>query len=102
MEKKKEEEIKMSQNLKKLQNYMENMNRFSHVVTLLQWDMYTGVPKEGYDKHADAVAYFSTEQFKMSVDPKLKELLETLNTKEEYEKLNEDWKFIVKKNEKRF
>ncbi len=92
----------MSQNLKKLQNYIENMNRFSHVVTLLQWDMYTGVPKEGYDKHADAVAYFSTEQFKMSVDPKLKELLETLNTKEEYEKLNEDWKFIVKKMKRDF
>ena len=86
----------MSQTLKELQNYIEKMNRFTHVVTLLQWDMYTGVPKEGYDRHADAVAYFSTEQFRMSVDPKLGEMLEKLN-KEEFAGLNDDWKFIVKK-----
>lgn len=92
----------MSENLKDLKDYIEKMNRYSHVVTLLQWDMYTGVPKEGYDKHADSLAYFSTEQFQMSVDPKLGEMLDLLNTEEEYEKLNEDWKFIVKRMKRDF
>ena len=92
----------MSENLKNLKAYIEKMNRFSHVVTLLQWDMYTKVPKEGYDKHADAVAYFSTEQFQMSVDPILGEMLEVLNAKEEFEQLNEDWKFIVKRMKRDF
>lgn len=92
----------MRRHLKELQDYIEAMGRFSHVVTLLQWDMYTGVPKEGYDKHADALAYFSTEQFKMSVNPKLKELLEKLNEKEEYQGLSEEWKFIVKRMKRDF
>ncbi|MBR5579514.1 MAG: carboxypeptidase M32 [Lachnospiraceae bacterium] len=91
----------MSEKLKELKQYIENMNRYHHVVTLLQWDMYTTVPKEGYDRHADAVAYFSTQQFQMSVDSKLGELLEVLNG-EEYNSLEDDWKFIVKRMKRDF
>ena len=73
------------------------MNRFGHVVTLLQWDMRTGMPKGGLEKHVDAVAHFSTEQFQMSVAEELGNLLEALMMQSEYDALDDTWKFIVKK-----
>ena len=45
------------------QKYLEEMHRLSHVVTLLYWDMRTCMPKGGFEKHADSVAYFSTKEF---------------------------------------
>ncbi len=87
----------MSKKLEDLQTYLEKMNRFGHVVTLLYWDMRTGMPKGGFEKHADAVAYFSTEQFQMSVAEELGSLLDALMTPEEYATLDDMWKFVVKK-----
>ena len=87
----------MSQKLEELQKYLEKMNRYNHVVTLLYWDMRTGMPKGGFEKHADAVAYFSTEQFQMSVAEKLGNILDALMLPEEYETLDATWKFVVKK-----
>lgn len=87
----------MSQRLEELQKYLEKMNRYNHVVTLLYWDMRTGMPKGGFEKHADAVAYFSTEQFQMSVAEELGSMLDALMVPEEYEQLDDTWKFIVKK-----
>lgn len=92
----------MSQKLEALQQYLEKMNRFNHVATLLYWDMRTGVPKEGYERHADAAAYFSTEAFQMGVSEELGGLLEALSAPEEYEELNDKWKFIVKKMKSEF
>ena len=87
----------MSQKLGELQKYLEKMNRYNHVVTLLYWDMRTGMPKGGFEGHADAVAFFSTEQFQMSVAEELGNLLDELMASEEYENLDGTWKFIVKK-----
>ena len=92
----------MSKKLEDLQKYLEKMNRYNHVVTLLYWDMRTGMPKGGFEKHADAVAYFSTEQFQMSVAEELGSILEALMVPEEYEALDDTWKFIVKKMKKDF
>jgi len=86
----------MSQKLETLQQYLEKMNRFNHVSTLLYWDMRTGAPKEGFERHADAVAYFSTEAFKMGTAEELGTMLDELSVPEEYEKLDDTWKFIVK------
>lgn len=92
----------MSKKLEDLQQYLEKMNRYNHVVTLLYWDMRTGMPKGGFEKHADAVAYFSTEQFQMSVAEELGNILDALMIPEEYENLDDTWKFIVKKMKKDF
>ena len=54
----------MSQRLEELQKYLEKMNRYNHVVTLLYWDMRTGMPKGGFEKHADAVAFFLQNSFR--------------------------------------
>ena len=92
----------MSQRLEELQKYLEKMNRYNHVVTLLHWDMRTGMPKGGFEKHADAVTYFSTEQFQMSVAEELGNILDSLMVSEEYEQLDDTWKFIVKKMKTEF
>lgn len=92
----------MSQRLEELQKYLEKMNRYNHVVTLLYWDMRTGMPKGGFEKHADAVAYFSTEQFQMSVAEELGSILDALMVPEELEQLDDTWKFIVKKMKTEF
>ena len=39
------QEEKMSKKIEDLQKYLEKMNRYNHVVTLLYWDMRTGMPK---------------------------------------------------------
>ena len=92
----------MSQKLEALQQYLEKMNRFNHVTTLLYWDMRTGAPKEGFERHADAVAYFSTEAFQMGTAEELGHMLEELLVPEEYEALDDKWKFIVKKMKHEF
>ena len=92
----------MSKALENLQQYLEKMNRFNHVTTLLYWDMRTCAPKQGYEQIGDALAYFSTEHFQMSVSEELKGILETLSAPEEYEALDDKWKFVVKRMKRYF
>ena len=92
----------MSTKREELQKYLEEMHRLSHVVTLLYWDMRTCMPKGGFEKHADSVAYFSTKEFEMSVAEELGNLLDALMVPEEFEALNDTWKFIVKKMKRDF
>ncbi len=92
----------MSKALEDLKQYLEKMNRLNHVTTLLYWDMRTCAPKQGYEQIGDALAYFSTEHFQMSVSEELKGLLETLALPEEYEALDDKWKFVVKRMKRYF
>lgn len=87
----------MNDKLEQLQKYLEKMEQFNHVNTLLYWDMRTNTPKEGFAGHSDALTYFSTEQFSMSTSDELKTLLDTLAEPEEFEKLDDKWKFVVNK-----
>lgn len=92
----------MSQKLDHLKEYLKTMNHYLHVSTLLQWDMQTKVPKEGFDSHADTLAYFSTKHFQMSVAGELKEILEALSDEQEFQTLDNTWKFIVKRMKRDF
>lgn len=92
----------MSTKKEELQKYLEEMHRLSHVVTLLYWDMRTCMPKGGFEKHADSVAYFSTKEFEMSVAEELGNLLDALMVPEEFDALDDTWKFIVKKMKRDF
>ena len=87
----------MSEALSSLQKYLNKMEKFNHVNTLLYWDMRTNTPKEGFAGHSDALTYFSTEQFAMSTSDELKGLLDTLAEPEEFEQLDDKWKFVVTK-----
>lgn len=87
----------MSQVFEDFKAYLEMMQKYNQVVTLLYWDMETGMPKQGFARHSDALTHFSTESFKMSTSEELKGYLATLNQPEELAALDQDWQFIVKK-----
>lgn len=79
----------------KLKQYMEPVQYLEHVIILLQWDMQTKVPKEGFDRHAAALSHFSMEHFKLTTSEELGDLLTALTDEVEFQKLDDDWKFIV-------
>lgn len=87
----------MSKALEDLKTYLHKMERLNRIVTLLNWDMETTTPKQGFDGQADAVAHFSTEHFKLETSDELRQLLDSLSEKQEFEQLDETWKFIVKR-----
>ena len=87
----------MSNKLEELQAYLHKMNQYERVVTLLYWDMRTTAPKNGFEGHADALTHFSTEQFQMSTSEELGILLDVLAKPEEFEQLDDMWKFVVKR-----
>ena len=85
----------MSKTLDNLKEYLEEMNQYEHVVSLLYWDMRTCAPKNGFEGHTNALTKFSTKQFEMATSEKLSEMLDTLATPEEFEQLDDMWKFVV-------
>lgn len=48
----------MNDKLEQLQKYLEKMEQFNHVNTLLYWDMRTNTPKEGFGRHSDGTQLF--------------------------------------------
>jgi carboxypeptidase Taq len=87
----------VSETFEKLKEYLGKIQRYGQAATLLFWDMDTGMPKEGFEGHSQALTFFSTEQFKLSTAQELKEYLAILNSPEEFENLDQDWQFIVKR-----
>lgn len=90
----------MSKTLDEFKEYLSRIARLSHAVTMFHWDMETIMPEGGFDVHADAITYFSTEAFKLSTAQELKDMLDTLLTPAEFDALDSDWQFIVKKMNK--
>lgn len=87
----------MSKALDKFQEYLERMQKYERVSTLIQWDMETTTPKNGFEGQADTLTFFATEHFRLSTSDELVAMLEQLSQKEEFEQLNDKWKFVVSK-----
>lgn len=85
----------MSKALETFKDYVKKMNQYTHVTELLNWDMETNTPKLGFEGHAEALTFFSTEQFKMATADELSSMLDELTKPEEYASLDDMWKFIV-------
>ncbi len=81
----------------KFNEYLEKMKYFSHVNTLIYWDMKTGAPKRGLDALSDVTAYFSTREFELSTSDELGQMLSGLSQPEEFSLLDDTMKFIVTK-----
>lgn len=92
--------IKMSSTLEKLQSFLQKMEQYNRVITLLYWDMETTTPKNGFEGQTEALTYFSTEEFRLSTSEELSLLLDRLSEEQEYAQLDEQWKFIVKRMKK--
>lgn len=87
----------MSATFEQFQDYLHQIQRYNQIQTLLYWDMKAGMPKEGFAGHSDALTYFSTEQFRLATAPELKDYLEKLSQPEEFEALDDNWRFIVRR-----
>ncbi len=92
----------MSTILEQFKEYLNKMEQYNHVTTLLYWDMRTKSPKKGMDGHADATAFFSTEEFALSTADELGEMLDKLAQPEEYDRLDDTMRFIVKRMKRDF
>ena len=86
----------MSQRLDEFKKYLEKLNYYRRVCTLMSWDMYTASPKQGYADMADALTWFSTEEFALSTSDELYGMLAALSEPEEYDALDEVWKYTVR------
>lgn len=85
----------MSETLTRFQDYLKKMNYYRRAISLLDWDMYTQTPKCGYEGMADALAYFSTEEFVLSTSEELEQLINALSQPKEYEQLEDYMKYTV-------
>ena len=92
----------MSSQLEELKAYLKEMEYYDRVTTLIHWDMDISTPKLGRAGHIDALTYFSGRQFAMETDERLGDLLDVLNTEQEYEALDDMWKFIVRRMKRNF
>lgn len=92
----------MSEQLKKLEQYLKEMNQYEHVTTLLYWDMKTNVPRRGQKAHIEALTHFSAKSFAMATDEALGELLDALAEPGEYRALDDKWKYIVRRMKRDF
>lgn len=88
--------------LQELKDRLFEKKQYFHAVELMYWDMETSMPKGGTNDRNDAVTFFSTEGFKKETSPEVEKLLDKLLSEEEFEKLDDTWKFIVKKMKKEF
>lgn len=88
----------MSEALKRYKEIIAECNNLSHAQNTIYWDMETIMPKEGFKGHSDSLTYLSTEVFKKTTSDEFYELLKTLNTKEEFEKLSDIDKYCVKED----
>ena len=86
----------MSETLTKFREKYQELEHYNRAVVLLDWDMYTATPEKGYDGMAGALSFFSTKQFQLSTSSEMMELLEKLNTPEEYKQLDEGMQFTVR------
>lgn len=92
----------MSKLFDEFKSYLQEMNQYEHVTTLLYWDMETNVPKLGQEAHVDALTHFSSKAFEMSTADKMGEMLDGLAVPEEYEALDDTWKFVVRRMKRDF
>ena len=69
----------MSNTLQEFKDYLNEIQQYFHVNTLLYWDMRNTTPNAGLAANGEAIAYFSTKEFAMRTADKLGEMLEKIS-----------------------
>jgi len=80
-----------------LKDYLTKIKRVNAVVTLFFWDMDTVMPEQGIDLISETLNHYEEELFNLKTSDELKKILDDLSVKEEFEKLDSKWQFIVSK-----
>ncbi len=66
-----------------------------HALTLMHWDLETKAPDGAKEKLSDAMTFFSTEHFRKSTSDEFYNLVVKLSEPEEFEKLDDVYKFDI-------
>ncbi len=80
----------------KLKEKLEILNHYNRVLTLLDWDMYTAAPKNGYQGMADSLSYFYQKHFELSTSDEFYELLCEAKEPAVYDTLDEGMQYTVR------
>lgn len=75
---------------------LKELGHYRRILTLMDWDMYTATPEQGYDDMADTYGFFSSKEFALSTDPELLEILQELMQPEEFGQLPDAMQYTVK------
>lgn len=92
----------MNTTLEKFKNYLNEIQQYFHINTLLYWDMRTTAPHLGLESNSEAIAYFSTKEFALKTSDELGQMLDTLSAPEEFDTLSDTMKFVVTKMKKEY
>ena len=79
-----------------LKVYLDKAQAFNTALSLLYWDNATLAPKEAIQNTAKMIGILSAESFGIIINDEVRELLETLESKDEFETLSDIEKSIVK------
>lgn len=90
------EMIRLERVLEQLQPYLDKNMALTTALTLLEWDNETLAPLEGISNTSKAIGILSDEQFKALINDDVKNILKKLESKEEYNKLNERERAVIK------
>lgn len=87
----------MMETLEKLKQYMHKISLYEHASTLCYWDAATTMPDGGFEENNDVNTFLSMEAFKLSKAPEYEEMIIELSKPENFEKLDDLWKFNIKR-----
>lgn len=74
----------MTEALRTFTEYLKTYSHYNQAITQLYWDLQTQTPEKGYGYKVDAIAYFSTELFKLSTSEEYGRLLQKLSEPSEF------------------
>lgn len=92
----------MTETLSTFTEYLKTFSHYNQAITQFYWDLQTQAPEKGYAYKVDAIAYFSTELFKLSTSEEYGRLLQKLAEPSEFELLDEGMKLTVKRRKKEY
>lgn len=73
------------QSFKKL---IARMKRYNEAIGILYWDLRTGAPKKGVEERSQVIGMLSSEVFRLTTSPEMKEYLEFLREEAVYQSLD--------------
>ncbi len=90
--------IIMKQTLEQFKEYLSRNSSYSHVLSLLEWDLNTMAPEKGLEARLQAISYFSAEAFRRSTSDEFGAMLKELSKPGQFEKLDEAMQLTVERS----
>ncbi len=88
--------------LASFKEYIRKIEYYDNTLALLHWDLITGTPEKGVSERAALIGLLSTESFKMSTSDEMEEYLLYFSEQDNYQKLDQVTKAIIKECKKDF